>query len=37
MTNDIIHINENEYKEILLQAVAVIENARSSIQKEDEE
>ena len=31
MTNEVIHINENEYKEILLQAVAVIETARSNI------
>ena len=31
MTNEVIHINENEYKEILLQTVAVIETARSNI------
>lgn len=31
MKNKIIGINENEYKEILLQAVAVIETARSNI------
>lgn len=31
MTNEDIHINENEYKEILLQTVAVIETARSNI------
>lgn len=31
MKNEVIHINENEYKEILLQAVAVIEIARTNI------
>ena len=31
MASEIIHMNENEYKEILLQAVAVIETARSNI------
>ena len=31
MANEIIQINESEYKAILLQAVAVIENARQSV------
>ena len=31
MANEIIQINESEYKTILLQAVAVIENARQSV------
>jgi len=31
MKNEIVQINESEYKAILLQAVAVIEDARQSV------
>jgi hypothetical protein len=33
MTNEIVHIPENDYNEILLRCVSVIESARSQIAK----